>query len=110
MEISIENVNGVVVIVLKGRLNISTTAGLEDTFNKLLGESQKKIVVECRELEYISSAGLRVLLMAAKQFKKVSGEIALSSLTPNVKQVFEISGFTSIFPIYSTQDEAVKAM
>lgn len=110
MEITLETINGIVVILLKGRLNISTTASLEETFNKLLADQTKKIVVECRELEYISSAGLRVLLMAAKQFKKISGEIALSSLTPNVKQVFEISGFTSIFPIYSTQDEAVKSM
>lgn len=103
-----ENIDGVSVIILKGRLNISTTSSLEEVFNKLFDEGSKKIVVECRELEYISSAGLRALLSAAKRFKKISGEISLSSLTPSVKQVFEISGFTSIFPIYSTQDEALK--
>jgi len=110
MEISQEKVNDIAVVSLKGRLNVTTTAELEQVFSKLLEDKQTKVLVECRELEYISSAGLRVLLTAAKQFKKISGEIALAGLSQNVKQVFEISGFTSIFPIYTTRDEAVKAM
>ncbi len=110
MEITQEKVNDIAVISLSGRLNVTTTAELEQVFTKLLEEKQTKVLVECRELEYISSAGLRVLLTAAKQFKKISGEIALAGLSQNVKQVFEISGFTSIFPIYTTRDEAVKSM
>lgn len=110
MEITQEKVNDIAVISLSGRLNVTTTVELEQVFTKLLEEKQTKVLVECRELEYISSAGLRVLLTAAKQFKKISGEIALAGLSQNVKQVFEISGFTSIFPIYTTRDEAVKAM
>ncbi len=110
MEITQEKVNDIAVISLSGRLNVTTTAELEQVFTKLLEEKQTKVLVECRELEYISSAGLRVLLTAAKQFKKISGEIALAGLSRNVKQVFEISGFTSIFPIYTTRDEAVKSM
>lgn len=110
MEISQEKINDVAILSLKGRLNVTTTSELEQAFNKLLEENQTKVLVECRELEYISSAGLRVLLTAAKQFKKISGEIALAGLNQNVKQVFEISGFTSIFTIYTTRDEAVKSM
>ena len=110
MEITQEKVNDIAVISLSGRLNVTTTAQLVQLFTKLLEEKQTKVLVECRELEYISSAGLRVLLTAAKQFKKISGEIALAGLSQNVKQVFEISGFTSIFPIYTTRDEAVKSM
>lgn len=110
MEITQEKVNDVAVISLSGRLNVTTTSELEQVFTKLLEENQAKVLVECCELEYISSAGLRVLLTAAKQFKKISGEIALAGLSQNVKQVFGISGFTSIFPIYSTRDEAIKAL
>jgi len=108
MEITQEKVNDVAVISLNGRLNVTTTGDLEAVFNKLLEEKQTKVLVECRDLEYISSAGLRVLLTAAKQFKKISGEIVLAGLSQNVKQVFEISGFTTIFPIYTTRDEALK--
>jgi len=110
MEINQEQVKDVAVVTLKGRLNVTTTAELEQAFNNLLKDGKTKVLVECIELEYISSAGLRVLLAAAKQFKKVSGEIALAGLSQNVKQVFEISGFTSIFPIYATREEALSNM
>ena len=105
MEITEEKNNDVSIIALNGRLNVTTTADLEKVFNKLFEEKSTKILVDCRDLEYISSAGLA----AAKQFKKISGEIALSGLSQNVKQVFEISGFTTIFPIYTTRDEAIKS-
>lgn len=110
MEIYLEHSKDVAIVTLKGRLNVSTTAELEQTFNGLFKDGKTKVLVECVELEYISSAGLRVLLAAAKQFKKVSGEIALAGLSQNVKQVFEISGFTSIFPIYATREEALANM
>lgn len=109
MEIIQEKVNDVAIVEIKGRLDVTTASDLEQVFTKLLGENQNKVLVECRELEYISSAGLRVLLNAAKQYNKVSGQIMLAGLSQNVKQVFEISGFTSIFPIYATRDEALKA-
>ena len=108
MEITEEKNNDVSIVALNGRLNVTTTADLEKVFNKLFEENCTKVLVDCRDLEYISSAGLRVLLAAAKQFKKISGEIALSGLSQNVKQVFEISGFTTIFPIFTTRNEAVK--
>ena len=109
MEIIQEKVNDVAIVEIKGRLDVTTASDLEQVFTKLLSENQNKVLVECRELEYISSAGLGVLLNAAKQYNKVSGQIMLAGLSQNVKQVFEISGFTSIFPIYATRDEALKA-
>ena len=109
MEIIQEKVNDVAIVEIKGRLDVTTASDLEQVFTKLLSENQNKVLVECRELEYISSAGLRVLLNAAKQYNKVSGQIMLAGLSQNVKQVFEISGFTSIFPIYATRDEALIA-
>ena len=87
MEITEEKSNDVSIIALNGRLNVTTTADLEKAFNKLFDENCTKILVDCRDLEYISSAGL----------------------SQNVKQVFEISGFTTIFPIYTTRDEAIKS-
>ena len=109
MEISKEQINDVTVLSPKGKLNVTTVADLEKEFEKCFNDGVKKLVVDCLELEYISSAGLRALLAAAKQLKKSNGTIVLSSLSPNVKQVFEISGFTSIFPIHASKDEAVKS-
>lgn len=107
MEIKQEEINGVAVLSLSGRLNVTTTVDLESAFGELLKAGKAKVLVDCRDLEYISSAGLRVLLAAAKSFKKIGGEVSLCGLKPNVKQVFEISGFTTIFPIYTSRDEAL---
>ncbi len=109
MEIKTETVESVSVVSLNGRLDAGTSGDLEKELVSLIQAKASKVLVDCRELEYISSAGLRVLLAAAKQFKKEGGKITLCSLTPNVKQVFEISGFTSIFSLYGTREEAIKA-
>lgn len=110
MEIHTESVNNITVVSLKGRLDINTHGQLETELNTLAGKGTAKVLVDAQGLEYISSAGLRVLLAAAKQFRKLNGSIGLSALSPTVKQVFEISGFTSIFPIYGSKDEALGAM
>lgn len=107
MEITQEKQNNINIVSIKGRLDASTASNLEESLSAFTEEKNVKILVNCKTLEYISSAGLRVLLASAKQFKKNDGKIGLSALTPNVKQVFEISGFTSIFPIYETQEEAM---
>ena len=62
MEIYLEHSKDVAIVTLKGRLNVSTTAELEQAFNGLFKDGKTKVLVECVELEYISSAGLRVLL------------------------------------------------
>ena len=110
MEINQEKNDEVNIVGLKGRLDAGTSGSLEEVLNALVDAGEEKVLVDCRELDYISSAGLRVLLAAAKQFKKHEGSIVLSALNPNVKQVFEISGFTSIFPIYGTREEAQGAL
>ncbi len=110
MEITQDLVKGVNVISIKGRLDVTTTSSLDQTFAKLFEAEKVKVLVDCAELEYISSAGLRVLLTAAKTAKKTNGNIALACLNENVKQIFEISGFTSIFDIYDSVDAGINAL
>lgn len=110
VEILTENVNGVAVVSLKGRLDINTHGQLETELNALAGKGQTKVLIDVKDLDYISSAGLRVLLTAAKQFKKINGTIALAALAPTVRQVFEISGFATIFALYPSREEALAKM
>jgi anti-sigma B factor antagonist len=110
VEIRTENVNDIAVVSLKGRLDINTHGLLETELNALAWKGQTKVLVDVKELDYISSAGLRVLLSAAKQFKKNNGVIVLVSLAPTVRQVFEISGFNSIFPIFANRAEGLEKM
>jgi anti-anti-sigma factor len=65
-----------------------------------------RLLIELSQLEYISSAGLRVLLVVAKRIQQKGGKVVLCALVPNVKEVFEISGFSSIFKIFDTVEDA----
>lgn len=110
MEISETKQQNITIMSLKGRLDANTAPALETALSALCKGESPRVLVDCRELEYISSAGLRVLLAQAKGFKKIDGMIVLCTLSSAVKQVFEISGFTSIFSLYATRDEALKEM
>jgi anti-anti-sigma factor len=63
-----------------------------------------------KKLEYISSAGLRVVLMAVKELRSRQGKLVLCSLNEYVREVFEVSNFTSIIPIAETVEEALKLL
>lgn len=107
MEIIREKQGNINIIKVKGRLDASTAEKLEETLESFVNEDRVRVLVDCETLDYISSAGLRILLSSAKELKKTNGKIYLSSLNPNVKQVFEISGFTTIFPIYESIKDAI---
>lgn len=99
------------VLVVEGRIDSSTSSVLEKTLITLIDtDGEKNILMDFTAMDYISSAGLRVLLMAAKKTGKAGGKVVLTGLNANVREVFDISGFSNIFSIYNTQAEAVKAI
>ncbi len=97
------------VLAIEGRLDSSTSGELEKVFLTVMDAGEKNIVVDFTGMDYISSAGLRVLLMAAKKTSKVGGKVVLTALSANVKEVFDIAGFSSIFTILASQEEGLKA-
>ncbi|MGD9608546.1 MAG: STAS domain-containing protein [Desulfovibrionaceae bacterium] len=104
----VEKDNGeVAVLELGGRLDSNTSKVLEDKVMDILGQGKKKMLMDFQGVDYINSTGLRVLLLALQQLKKVSGQLVLCSIKDYMKEVFEISGYTEIFPIYPSQEEAL---
>ena len=77
---------------------------------ELLDSGAKKVVVDLGGVEYISSAGLRVILTMVKASKAAAATLAFCSMQSMVAEVFKISGFSSMLPIYATRDEAVSAL
>jgi anti-sigma B factor antagonist len=110
MEISESKKNGVVILSVTGRLDASNAASLEQRLLALIDAGEQRLVVDGAQLDYISSAGLRVLLVAAKRLRSGSGEVALAALRDPVKEVLDIAGFSSIFKVHRTSDEAVVAL
>jgi anti-sigma B factor antagonist len=98
-----------VVVALGGRLDSNTSPDFEKLICPRI-ESTGSVIVDMSRLDYVSSAGLRVLLKAAKIARTSQHRLALAGLTPQVQEVFDISGFTAIFTIYETRQKALEAL
>ena len=85
------------IIEIVGRLDTTTAPALEKTINEDVADA-KNLVLDLKGLEYISSAGLRVLLSAQKKMQKV-GEMKVCNVCESVMEVFEITGFADILTI-----------
>jgi anti-anti-sigma factor len=110
MDISQEQLNGVVVVAPRGRIDSTTSGTLEAHLLNLSKTPQPRIVVDFTNVDYISSAGLRVMLTLAKRVRDARGGLALCSLGETVRQVFELAGFLPLFTIESSRDVAVRAV
>lgn len=107
MEILEVKQGDLVILEIAGRLDASTSPDLERWFLSLLDRGEQNVLIDFERLRYISSAGLRVLLMAAKRMAAAGGRLTLCALGSNIQEVFEIAGFTSIFQIHPTRLDAV---
>jgi anti-anti-sigma factor len=102
-------VTGFVVLEPVGRLESKTSPELDKKVVALLAAGERKFVVDLGATEYVSSAGLRVLLMLAKKVSGGAGRLALCGLNTQVREVFEIAGLGALFQIRATRDEALAA-
>lgn len=110
MEIQEERAGDVILISPVGRLDSYSCREFETRLLDLIGPDGTPVVIDLARLDYVSSAGLRVLLMAAKKSRATNGRIALAALQPHVLQVFEISGFSSVFEIHDGREGALEAV
>ena len=109
MEIIEEIKNNVSIFKLNGRLDSNTSQGFEKKIFQAISDGSKNMIVDFKDLDYISSAGLRVILKATKAIKREDGRIMLCSMQDYVKEVFEIAGFDSFLSIVGTMDDALKS-
>ena len=107
MEIIERTHDDINIFKLNGRLDSNTSPGLEEKILYAIESGSTKLVIDFKDLDYISSAGLRVLNKATKRLKPREGKIILCSLQDYIKEVFEIAGFDSFIPIVSTCDDAL---
>ena len=109
MDIGTSTRDGILVLAPAGRLDTKTSHDFEKAVLDALGAGTRRFVVDLSELEYLSSAGLRVLLILARKLTGPGGYLAICSLNESVKAVFDVAGFTSVFRIFGSLDEAVAA-
>lgn len=97
MEITINKTDEQTIITVGGRLDTPNAKIFEEKIQPMLQDKQLKVCVDCTELAYISSSGLRQFLTLLKHVKSVEGSLKVTNLKPEVKEVFDMTGFTSIF-------------
>ncbi|MBO4578437.1 MAG: STAS domain-containing protein [Paludibacteraceae bacterium] len=98
MQVIIENGNPVVAH-LQGRLDTAAAVEVTPNFQSLAEHAAEHIVLDCSELEYISSSGLRLFLSLRKESAAKGGKLQVSSINNDIRQVFMMTGFTSLFEI-----------
>ncbi|MXW41917.1 MAG: STAS domain-containing protein [Acidimicrobiia bacterium] len=106
MEFSHDRSDETLVINASGRVDGSNASDFLDTLQGLFEPGDQQIILDLGGLEYISSAGLRVLLMAAQNLDKDNKSFSICSLTDSVSDVFRISGFDQIIKVFPTVDAA----
>jgi stage II sporulation protein AA (anti-sigma F factor antagonist) len=110
MEMQTKKEANATVVAISGRMDAVTAPEYEKCINALVTEGESSFVIDFTSLDYISSAGLRALLATAKKLKVSSGQIHFACLTGTVKEVFDISGFASIFKMHDSVSAALVAI
>jgi anti-anti-sigma factor len=110
MNIAVSEVSDVVILKPEGSMDASNTNIFVHACQERLETGTKKMVVDLAGIEYISSAGLRGVLTVLKACRAQHAEVAFSSLQPMVAEVFKISGFTAMMPIFDTPEAAMSTL
>lgn len=107
MKIDHERKEGVLTTKVTGRIDGSNALDFEKTFKGIVDDADRIVILDFEKLSYISSAGLRVILLIAKTLRKKEAKFALCSLSDSINEIFQISGFDQIISIYATKEDAL---
>ena len=107
MDLNIQQSEGVSVVEPRGRIDTVTSRTFSEGLTQLITSGATRVVIDLAHIAYISSAGFRSLLVAAKMIEASQGRLALSGVTGEVRRLFDIAAFTELFVICATQQEGI---
>ena len=99
MELKIERVNSEVIVGLVGRLDTIASQEIAPQVQELASDADKTIILDCKELAYISSSGLRIFLSLRKAAAEKGGKVIVRSISNEIRSVFMMTGFLNLFEI-----------
>jgi len=108
MNIKKERIGNFTVLIIKGRVDTIHSSALEAEVNDLFDSGENNLIFNCSGMDYISSSGLRVFLVAQKKAISINGKLYLSNMQPAIQEIFRISGFSNLFRIFDTQEEILE--
>jgi|WetSurMetagenome_2_1015567.scaffolds.fasta_scaffold444636_2 anti-anti-sigma factor len=107
MDIQKKKEQQLLIVTVTGRLDAVSAPAFEENLSQTLAEGETRLLLDFSGLQYISSAGLRSLLVLTKKLKAVQGELCFSGIQGPVAEVFKISGFNTLFKIFDSPDAAL---
>ncbi|HLB53087.1 MAG TPA: STAS domain-containing protein [Chlamydiales bacterium] len=110
LQIKLEEIEEVVVLRIEGRLDLANAPLLERKIDTLIGEKRLKLALDFSGVDYLSSAGMRVLLSKTKQLQSKGGALVLFSIGSEVEEILKIAGFDRILAVYPTEKEALQTL
>ncbi len=110
MELTSDNTGGAVIVKAVGRVDGANARDFHEGLEASIGSDGESMVLDFEGLSYISSAGLRVVLLVAKTLQQQDAKLAVCSLSDSIREVFEISGFDKIVPVYADTGDAVSGL
>jgi anti-sigma B factor antagonist len=109
LSIEVREVGGVAVVLPAGFINAHTVREFEQALEGLVSKGQYRILLNCQNLSYISSAGLGAIMGLIETVRENEGDILLSNLQENVFAIFDTLGFTQLYRVFKDQEEALSA-
>jgi anti-anti-sigma factor len=109
METKTDKINNFSIIRINGRVDTTNYNEFEKTIMEIIDNGENNIIIDCSDLNYISSSGLRVFLMAQKKLMATKGKLHLCNMQAAIKEIFDISGFSTIFKIFDSEKDALEA-
>jgi anti-sigma B factor antagonist len=110
MEVLETKEGGITVLTPRGRVDSVTCKPFEQHLMGVIDAGERRVIVDFVDLDYVSSAGLRVLLMGAKKQKAAGGRLILCAMRDHIREVFDVSGFSSILEIKKDRNESLIAL
>ena len=104
----VETVAGWAHLAIRGEIDLDTVKTLKERLNQLIDGGASKVLVNFADVDFVSSAGLRILLATAKKLSGSGGNLRISNLNETVSEVFEISGFSTILDVFGSEEEALR--
>jgi anti-sigma B factor antagonist len=110
VNVRLESIGLTTVVIPQGRLDFGAAAGFQAQLEQVLGGAGTKpagVIIDCAGLDYVSSAGLRVFLLAARASQRAGLAFAICALKPAVREVFDVSGFSRVIAVFADRATAL---
>ncbi len=107
MDVTVEEKGEIIIMRVKGRLDAASSPQLEQRINSIIDGGHFKLVLNFSDVDYLSSAGMRLMLAISKKLRHLEGKVVACSLSDDVMEVIKMAGFNQVIEFYPSEQESL---